>query len=87
MLEKPSHRWKYLHCNGFTQVVRHTKLPKKSETPSSSSSTRPVTGVEAKATIESNMKKISQLNRVFSKMRMDSEDDRYESESYDEDLC
>ena len=83
---KPSNRWKYLHCNGFTRMDRHTKLPKKNESPSSSYSTRPVTDAQAKATIESNMKKISQLNRVFIEMRMDSEDDTSESESDDEEL-
>jgi hypothetical protein len=61
--EKPSNRWKYLHCNGFTRIDRHTKLSKKNEF-SSSSSKRSVTDVKAKAAIDSNLKKISQLNRV-----------------------
>ena len=56
--EKPSSRWIYLHCSGFTQVDCHTKLSKKNES-YSSSSTRPVTDVQARATIESNMKRIS----------------------------
>ena len=62
---------------------RHTKLPKKNEYPSSSSSTRPVTDAQAKATIESNMKKNSQLNRVFTDMRMHSQDEATHSESDD----
>ena len=48
---KPSNRWKYLHCSGFTRMDRHTKLSKKNEL-SSSSSTRPVTDAKSKATIE-----------------------------------
>ena len=56
--EKPSNIWKYLHCNGFTQMDHHTKLSKNNEF-SSSSLTRPVIDVEAKATIESNMKDIT----------------------------
>jgi hypothetical protein len=84
--EKPSNRWKYLHCNGFTRIDRHTKLSKKNEF-SSSSSKRPVTDVKAKAAIDSNLKKISQLNRVCAEMNMESEDETSESESEDEELC
>ena len=82
--EKPRSRWKYLHCNGFTRMDHHTKLPKKNESPSLSSSMRPVTDVQAKATIESNMKKISQLNRVITDMRMHSEYDTSDSDFDDE---
>ena len=38
--EAPSNHWKHLHCNGFARMNRHTKLSKKKE-PASSSSTRP----------------------------------------------
>ena len=49
--EKPSSRWKYLHCSGFTRMDRHTKLSKEISY-SSPSSTRPVTNVKARSTIE-----------------------------------
>ena len=62
---------------------RHTKLSKKNES-FSSSSKRPVTDVQAKATIESNMKRISQLTRVCAEMNMESKDETSESESEDE---
>jgi hypothetical protein len=54
--------------------TRHIELTKKNES-SASSSTRPVTDVHAKATIESNMKRISQLASAYAGMTMDSEDE------------
>ena len=47
---------------------------------------RPVIDVQDKATIESNMKKISQLTRVCAEMKMESEHATFESESDDEEL-
>ena len=66
---KPSNRWMYLHGNGFTRMDHHTKLSKNNES-SSSSSTTPVIDVQTRATIEFNLKKISQLNRVCAKMKI-----------------
>ena len=63
----------------------HTKLSKKNES-SSSSSTRPVTDVKARAIIESNMKRISQLNRACADMTLESEEEATDSESDDEEF-
>ena len=54
---------KHLHYNGFARMDHHTKLSKKKEL-ASSSSTRPVTNTNARAIIDSNLKKISQLNKA-----------------------
>ena len=82
---KPSNRWKYLHCSGFTRMDRHTKRSKENES-SSSSSTRLVTNVKASATIKSNMKRISQLNRACADMTLESEEEATDTESDDEEF-
>jgi hypothetical protein len=64
---------------------RHTKLTKKNE-PSSSSSMRPVTHVKARATIESNMKRMSLLNRACADMTLESKEEATDSESDDEEF-
>jgi hypothetical protein len=64
---------------------RHTKLTKKNDS-STSSSKRPVTDAHAKAMIESNMKRISQLASVYAGMMIDSEDEISEPESDEEEF-
>src|SRR3989337_3421494 len=83
--EAPSNRWKHLHCNGFARMDSHTKLSKKKD-PTSSSSMRPVTDINARAIIDSNMKKISQLNRACTNLTLDSEEEITDIDSDDEEF-
>ena len=62
---------------------RHTKLPKENMA-SSSSLTRPITDMNARAIIESNMKNISQLNRACADLTLDSKEEATNTESDDE---
>ena len=64
---------------------RHTKLLKEIAS-SSSSSTRPITDVKASATIESNMKRMSQINRACVDLTLDSEEEATDTESDDEEF-
>lgn len=70
---KPSRRWKALNCTGFRQVNSHTKLKKKNDTPTASSSSRPATDPKSHAVIESHMKRMSKLAGACPGMTMDSE--------------
>lgn len=81
---KPSRKWNALNCTGFKHADRHTKLTKKNDSASTSSSMRPVTDTNPNAVIESNMKRISKLAGAYAGMTMDSEDEISESESDEE---
>ena len=80
-----SRRWNTLHCSGFKRADRHTKLMKKNQIPSTSSSSRPVTDINFNTLIESNMKQISKLAGAYAGMTMDSDDEISESESDEDD--
>ena len=73
-----------LQC--FKRVDHHTKLSKEITSPSSSSSTRPVTNVKARATIESNMKRMSRLNSACADLTLDSEEEATDTKSGDEEF-
>ena len=64
---------------------RHTKLSKEIVS-SPSSLIRPVTNVKARATIESNIKRMSWLNRACVDLTLDSEEEATDTESDDEEL-
>nr|XP_020198201.1 uncharacterized protein LOC109784009 [Aegilops tauschii subsp. strangulata] len=82
---KPSNRWKYLHCSGFTRMDRHTKLSKEIAS-LSSPSTRPVTDVKARAIIESNMKRMSWLNNVCADLTLHSKEEATDTELDEEEF-
>jgi hypothetical protein len=69
---KPSRRWNALNCTGFKCADRHTKLMKKNDSASTSSTMRPVTDTNPNTVIESNMKRISKLAGAFARVTMDS---------------
>ena len=80
---KPSRNWNALKCTRYKREDRHTKLTKKNDSASTSSSMRPVTDANPHAVIESNMKRISKLAGAYAGMTMDSEEEISESESDD----
>ena len=64
---------------------RHTKLSKEISSPLSSSK-RPVTDVKARTMIESNMKRMSRLNRECADLTLESEEEATNTESDDEEF-